>query len=1106
VTRLAGFGGHLLAQSFVASVGWPALPDAAREAQRSWLTSHEGNTRQLGPASTTRVIFESSVLPLLEALGFERIDNIRFVGSALAATARAQSGVAAVVVAPWSDRLDAYWQPGVEAATRCGARWCLLFNGTDVRIVSGVRLYSRRFAAIDLTAAAEQEEMRALLWRLASARVVCANTSHDLSLDALVAASDRFAAAVCRSLRRGVLAASAEVLSALIARDRNARQASVDAAFEQALTIVYRVLFLLFAEARSLVPIWHAVYRESYSIESIRDLAERPGGSAGLWDSLRAIARLAHTGCRAGDLLVRPFNGRLFSPTRTPLAERRDLDDRAAQRALLALTTRATRDGAGRERIVYRDLGVEELGGVYETLLDYQPSLDTPSSSDRRPRPIARLEAGSGTRKATGTFYTPRPLAEYLVRRTLAPLVRHASPDEILALRVLDMSMGSGAFLVAVCRFLAAAYEHAIVTSGECQANDIDDAQRALFRQRVAERCLYGVDVNPMAVQLARLSLWLATLSAGRPLSFLDHRLVTGDSLLGTWLSHLRRPPANRRRFTVSALPLFEDQITEGALGNALPMRFSLESMPNDTLEQVRAKEHAFSTIAADGRLALWKRVANLWCSNWFTTGDVAVARLFRTLADDTVSGTRTLASADALLSRADDAADAHGFLHWELEFPEVFFDRNGRRLARPGFDAVVGNPPWDMLRADNGSRHSRAGDRQRVSSTTRFTRDSGVYSAQSDGHANCYQLFLERTVDLTRTGGRFGLVLPSGLATDAGSAPLRRLLFARSSVDGLIGLDNVRRIFPIHRSVRFLLLTATAGASTTQLPCRFGLESTSTLEIIGDDVDRAAFPVQLSTTTLERLSGDSLAIPYLRSQKDLVIAERAASLFSALGSERGWNVRFGRELNATDDRDAFRTSPPGVPVIDGKHLVPFRVDVTRSTRRIRFADLRRRMDPERISRSRLGYRDVASATNRVTIVAAILPAGCVSTHTVFCLRTPLPLADQQLLCGLFNSLVVNYLARLRVATHVTTAIVEGLAVPTRDSAPAACRSVAMLSRRLSRRHDLRDWASLNAHVARLYQLTPDEFAHVLDTFPLIDRGDRDAAMAAFVAGFRDGD
>src|SRR5262249_49968320 len=287
---------------------------------------------------------------------------------------------------------------------------------------------------------------------------------------------------------------------------------------EQALTIVYRVLFLLFAEARALVPLWHPVYRASYSIESLRDTAERSPHAPGLWDALRAIGRLAHAGCHAGDLRVTPFNGRLFSPSRTPLAERRDLDDRAASHAIVALSTRPAPDRAGRERIVYRDLGVEQLGAVYETLLDYRPQLAKSGLT-------VTLEAGSGIRKSTGTFYTPQPIADYLVRRTLEPLVENAAPVDILRLRVVDPAMGSGAFLVAAGRYLAAAYEDALVARGECQPGDVDDAESTRFRRLVAERCLYGVDVNPMAVQLARLSLWLATLAADRPLTFLDHRL-----------------------------------------------------------------------------------------------------------------------------------------------------------------------------------------------------------------------------------------------------------------------------------------------------------------------------------------------------------------------------------------------------------------------------------------------------------------------------------------------------------------------------------------------------------------------------------------------------
>ena len=160
-------------------------------------------------------------------------------------------------------------------------------------------------------------------------------------------------------------------------------------------------------------------------------------------------------------------------------------------------------------------------------------------------------------------------------------------------------------------------------------------------------------------------------------------------------------------------------------------------------------------------------------------------------------------------------------------------------------------------------------------------------------------------------------------------------------------------------------------------------------------------------------------------------------------------------------------------------------------------------MDPIRYGCPRLAYRDVASATNRLTLIAAVLPAGCVSTHTVFCLRTPLPLADQHLLCGLFNSFVVNYFVRLRVSTHVTTAVVEGLPIPRRRDGPRACREVAGLARLLARRADEPASARLQALVAGLYQLSVDEFEHVLGTFPIVAAETREAALRVFAAETR---
>src|SRR5262249_23792574 len=386
-----------------------------------------------------------------------------------------------------------------------GASWCLLFDGRRLRVVDATRLYARRYIEFDLDLVADDRYTYAAFWRVCHASRVTKTADAGDSLRALVAASDRHAAAACRSLRDGVLTASTEILRALIGRRTTnphgvsgfrassgfspTSSRTLDDALEQALTVVYRILFLLFAEARALVPLWHPIYRESYSVESLRDAAERSPHPVGLWDALRAIARPAHGGCRAGDLRVTAFNGRLFAPARTPLADRRDLDDDAAKRAVVALSTRPAPDRAGRERIAYHDLGVEQLGAVYETLLDYEPHVNE--------RTVA-LQSGSGVRKQTGTFYTPQPIADYLVRRTLEPLVRDATPDRILRLRIVDPAMGSGAFLVAACRYLAGVYEVALVQAGGCHPSDIDEAERARFRRAIAERCLYGVDLNPM--------------------------------------------------------------------------------------------------------------------------------------------------------------------------------------------------------------------------------------------------------------------------------------------------------------------------------------------------------------------------------------------------------------------------------------------------------------------------------------------------------------------------------------------------------------------------------------------------------------------------------
>jgi len=404
---LPGFGGHLVSEFFIESrlAAGPDDPGESGESDgfdanraaivRRQLVRWRRGCRSLGPASSVRALLETGAAPLVEALGFDPpsfVESLEQVDPPVAvAIVGAGSHGVVLLVAPWGERLDPLWRPAVTQAIRRSASWCLLFNGTHLRSICAARPYARRHFEFDVDLAIDDDRTFSAFWWLN--RFERFRPSDPLRpvpsiqpLEAIVEASERHASGVCRSLRDGVLAASTDVLGALAGRAvRKTIDVSSDS-FEQALTIVYRLLFLLFAEARGLVPLWHPIYRESYSIEALRAAAERPNGACGLWDGLRAIARLAHAGCRAGDLRVTPFNGRLFAPSRTPLAERRDLDDEAARRAVLALSTRAAPDRAGRERIAYRDLGVEQLGAVYETLLDYEPRVVSSGGIDAATR------------------------------------------------------------------------------------------------------------------------------------------------------------------------------------------------------------------------------------------------------------------------------------------------------------------------------------------------------------------------------------------------------------------------------------------------------------------------------------------------------------------------------------------------------------------------------------------------------------------------------------------------------------------------------------------------------------------------------------------------
>jgi hypothetical protein len=582
--------------------------------------------------------------------------------------------------------------------------------------------------------------------------------------------------------------------------------------------------------------------------------------------------------------------------------------------------------------------------------------------------------------------------------------------------------MGSGAFLVAACRHLAAAYERALVREQRISDSEIDENTHADFRRLVAQRCVYGVDKNPTAVDLARLSLWLATLARGKPLSFLDHRLRAGDALVGASPEDLRQA-RDRKARAGAPLPLLE--LVGELEADVRPAVAALQlfaAKSEDVVDDVRRKEAIWSRLVGDSSsLHRWRLASDLWCARWLGGAGPSIQEL-RAAIDALLRNDPTLPTGplSRWLQAARELRNARGFFHWPLEFADVFFDADGHARKNAGFDAVVGNPPWEMLRADHQSDRLPAGA-SASAGLVRFIRDSGVYSNCGSGHVNLYQPFLERALNLTRRGGRVGLVLPWGLASDEGAAALRSRLLDRCETFAITGFDNKDAIFPVHRGVRFLALSTSPGGSTSSLRIASGITRVDDAAI-----DRPGLHV--TAGFLSNVGGRARRIPDARTRDDIAVLDRLTSAFPAVGDTGSYGARFGRELNITDDRHRF--GPRGMPVIEGKHIAPFVTDASAARFRISPAAAAAALPQRPFEQPRLAYRDISAVGNRHALIAAIIPAGVVTTHTIFCLKTPLPIEQQHFLCACFNSEILNRYVRLLMGGHLTTSLVEGLPVP----------------------------------------------------------------------------
>ena len=731
----------------------------------------------------------------------------------------------------WLERL--LRQTGVPAG--------LLFNGRSLRLLSAPRGESSGWLDLhvaDMVTTAGRPMVAALRLLLGQTRLL--SLPRNKRLAALLDDSRRFQNTVSERLAEQVLHALYELLRGFQAADDLADRALLraplaerpDDIYHALLTVILRLVFLLYAEERDLLPDSETFVRH-YSLAGLHerlreDAALHPdtmNQRYGAWAQLLVLFRLFHDGADANGLRLPRRHGALFDPDRFPFLEGRGAGARQIHERIepprvpdgtihRALDKLLVLDG---ERISYRALDVEQIGSVYETMMGFrletahglsvaikaqkkqgapttvdleallaepgarraqwlrertdrrltdtvrkpvaaagtvadlhaalQPVIDAAATPDLVPAGALVLQP-SEARRRSGSHYTPRELTEPIVRTTLEPILARLRgpagapprPDAILDLKVCDPAMGSGAFLVEACRQLGDTLVEAWRAHRAAPELPAGEDEVIVARRQVAQRCLYGVDRNPMAVDLAKVSLWLATLARQEPLTFVDHALRHGDSLVGL----------SRRQIEAFHWDAASKHSQQGF--ETIPVREQVAKVA-----ELRRRIRDAGAGVTDWDLRDWWNEARFELDKVRLFGDLATAAFFEAAKPKDREARRAEYARAVLDGRADDfrgiLADRRrddpplAPFHWELEFPEVF------EQANPGFDALVGNPPFA------GKNSVAAGN---VAGYPDWLKQ---VHAESHGNADLVAHFFRRAFDLVRQQGAFGLIATNTIA-----------------------------------------------------------------------------------------------------------------------------------------------------------------------------------------------------------------------------------------------------------------------------------------------------------------------------------------------------
>ncbi len=715
--------------------------------------------------------------------------------------------------------------------------WGILTNGRKWRLYHETTAYKLEvYYEVDVPDLLASGDVERFLYFYAFFRRTAFTPGHPLALQEMLAASTRSAQKIREDLREQVYDALKYVAQGFFVYPANRLQPTPETCqqvYEHSLILLYRLLFVLYAESRDLLPTANQKYKNRYSLGSIKDQIRQARQEAAvllphsgiIWSQLRTLFRGIDLGEQLLDIST--FDGGLFDSTKNLFLEQYVVGDLDLARAIdkLARRPRDEQDFSEESFIDYRDLSERHLGTIYEGLLEYtlyiasEPMVELRSTSQIVPqgpvpaREIVRtyhigeayLVTDSGQRKTTGSYYTPDYIVKYMVEQTLKPVLEQAVESEqsdaariraVLAINVLDPAMGSGHFPVEVVEYIA---RYLVELGVQPEEKDPREADMLYWKRRVAQHCIYGIDANPLAVELAKLALWLATAAKGYPLNFLDHHLRPGNALIGAWLDEVsgEHPKARlAKQRGASLLDLAELEAREGAevvqfsmlddqdfsqgLSSALDLMSSIAQTAGNTIQEVKQQETAYAELRA--RFAQkYQDIMNLGVALFYHVNiEYPLWGAYAAYAVKTPEEQRETYGAQQhaqILQLARELGTRKRFFHWELEFPDIFFEQDGTtRGESAGFDAVVGNPPYVR--------------QEKLSEDKKFYLDHyDVYH----GAADLFVYFFGQGLRLLRPGGRLAYISSNSWLRANYATVLRRFLRLQTSVEQIVDLGNTR-------------------------------------------------------------------------------------------------------------------------------------------------------------------------------------------------------------------------------------------------------------------------------------------------------------------------